>query len=134
MRLLPPILACLALTSCVGPLVPVTKVDETTAIELEQTIQAYDAASTPTNATVLGTLTATSCKNKLWDKPATKEGAIAQLKLLSRQRGGNAVGNLTCEAQEGTSLAKNCWESVVCTGTALKVEPVGVHPTKPRRR
>lgn len=32
-------------------------------------------------------------------------------------------GNLTCGPREGTRLAKDCWESIVCTGTALKLPP-----------
>jgi hypothetical protein len=75
----------------------------------------------PARAVVLAPITATSCKNKMWDPAATNENATAQLRLLSRQRGGTAVGNLVCEIQEGTSLAKNCWESVTCTGTAIKI-------------
>jgi hypothetical protein len=106
---------------CIGPLVQVTKVDETTAAELDSTIPVYEARDTPQRATVLGPVTATSCKNKMWDPAATSENATAQLRLLARQRGGTAVGNLVCENQEGTSLAKNCWESVTCTGTAIKV-------------
>lgn len=108
------------LSGCVGPLVPVTRVDDSTASELSQTIHTFEARETPASATVLGPLTATSCKNKLWDKDATNEDAISQLRLLSRQRGGNAVGNLVCEQQQGTSLATNCWASVTCTGTAIK--------------
>jgi hypothetical protein len=116
------ILAIAALcTGCVGPLVPVTRVDDSTATELLQTVRAYEARDTPSKATALGPLTATSCKNKLWDKDATKEDSTNQLRLMSRQRGGNAVGNLVCENAQGTSLATNCWASVTCTGTAIKV-------------
>jgi hypothetical protein len=114
-----------ALTSlcagCVGPLVPVTRVDDSTAAELEQTVRTFAARETPSKATILGPVTATSCKNKLWDADATSEDATNQLRLLSRQRGGNAVGNLVCENMQGTSLATNCWASVTCTGTAIKV-------------
>jgi len=112
--------ALLALGGCIGPLVPVTHVDDTTAVELDQTVRIFEARDTPSSAPVLGPITATSCKNKIWDKDATAEDATNQLRLMARQRGGNAVGNLTCENQEGTSLAKNCWASVTCTGTAIK--------------
>lgn len=111
------------LSSCVGPLVPVTRLDDPTAVELKQTIPTFEARETPSSATILGPLTATSCKNKLWDKDATSEDATNQLRLLSRQRGGNAVGNLVCEQKQGTDLATNCWASVTCTGTAIKTAP-----------
>jgi hypothetical protein len=125
----------LLFAGCVGPLVPVSKVDEGTAQELSQTIITFDARSTPTNTAVLGPLTATSCKNKLWDKDATAEDATNQLRLQARARGANAIGNLVCEQPEGTSLAKNCWTSVVCTGTAIKiVEASPAIRTGPRAR
>lgn len=111
----------LLISGCVGPLVPVTRVDDSTATELTETIRTFEARDTPVNATVLGPITATSCKNKIWDKDATNEDATNQLRLLARQRGANAVGNLVCEQQQGTSLATNCWASVTCTGTAIKV-------------
>jgi hypothetical protein len=44
----------LLMTGCVGPLVPVTQVGETTAVELNETIPVFDARETPTKATVLG--------------------------------------------------------------------------------
>lgn len=109
------------LCGCVGPLVPVTRVEADTASELTQTIPTFEASATPPRAAVLGPITATSCKNKMWDKDASNEDATNQLRLLARQRGGNAVGNLVCEAPQGTSLATNCWQSITCTGTALKV-------------
>jgi hypothetical protein len=109
------------LVGCVGPLVPVTRVEEATAAELDQTIRTFGARETPGSAVVLGPVTATSCKNKIWDKDATTGDAINQLRLLSRQRGGNAVGNLVCEQPQGTSLATNCWASITCTGTAIRM-------------
>jgi uncharacterized protein YbjQ (UPF0145 family) len=60
--------------------------------------------------------------NKIWDKPASKEDAINQLRHHAKQRGGNAVGNLHCASPEGTSLGQNCWNSITCTGTALIIK------------
>jgi hypothetical protein len=132
MRILGIVVVCAALGGCIGPLVPVTHVDDSTAVELDQTVKTFAAIETPPNSAVLGPIIATSCKNKIWDKDATAEDATNQLRLMARQRGGNAVGNLTCENQEGTSLAKNCWASVTCTGTALKLAATEGAPTKRR--
>lgn len=124
----------LCVAGCVGPLVPVSQVDESTALELGQSVSVFEARETPANASVLGPITATSCKNKAWDKEATAEDATNQLRLLSRQRGGDAVGNLTCEAPRGTDLATNCWASVTCTGTSIKLAgPPLVKRPNPRR-
>jgi hypothetical protein len=126
------VIGALALAGCVGPLVPVTQVEEPVAAELTQTIAVYEPKDTSSAATILGPLTATSCKNKMWDKDATAEDAINQLRLLARQHGGDAVGNLVCEPPRGTELAKNCWASVTCTGSAIKL--VGASPQRPLRR
>lgn len=111
--------SCL-LGACVGPLVPVVNVEASTANELSQSVPAFAASQTPVNATVLGPLTATSCKNKLWDRDASSDDATNQLRLLARQRGGDAVGNLVCEQPRGTDLSTNCWASITCTGTAIR--------------
>jgi hypothetical protein len=128
------ILLSAILAGCVGPLVDVQKVDDTTAVQLNDTMKTFDVASTPATAKVLGPITATSCKNKMWDKDATAEDATTQLKLLSRQRGGNAVGNLSCGPVEGTDLSKNCWQSVVCTGTAIDTNAPTLTSAAKRKR
>jgi hypothetical protein len=94
------------LGGCVGPLVPVTHVDDTTAVELNQTVMAFEARDTPPNASVVGPITATSCKNKIWDKDATSEDATNQLRLMARQRGGNAVGNQLAKTKKAPVLPR----------------------------
>ncbi len=115
------IAAGLLLCSCIGPLVQVANVEESQAVELKSTVRAFHPGQTPKNAKALGPVEATSCKNKLWDKDATAEDATNQLLLYARSMGGNAIGNLACEPTAGTSLAKNCWASVVCRGTAMLI-------------
>lgn len=118
----------LLLSGCVGPFVPVIDIDQTSAQQLRQEVHVFDAGTVPSNATYLGPLKATSCMNKMWDKPASNEDATTQLLYKSRQFGGNAIANLLCEGTEGTNLAKNCWNSVTCHAVALKV-PEGGAPT-----
>jgi len=111
----------------------VTHVEEPVAAELTLTIAVYEPNDTPHTSTMLGPLTATSCKNKMWDKDATAEDAINQLRLLARQHGGDAVGNMVCEPPRGTELAKNCWASVTCTGTAIKLPTAAPLPRRAKR-
>ena len=111
----------LSVAACVGPLTPVAKVDAATDRQLSATIPVYEPAQTPAGATVIAPITATSCKNKAWDKDPSREDAVSQLRLYAAQRGGNAVGNLICEPPQGTSLATNCWSSMVCRGTAIRL-------------
>lgn len=122
--------AACQLAACVGPLVPVSTVDDATAADLTANIAVYEASNTPTTAVALAPITATSCKNKMWDPDASDADAINQLRLFARQHGGDAVGNLVCQAPRGTELVTNCWASITCTGTAIRARPTS---TPPRR-
>jgi hypothetical protein len=66
----------------------------------------------------LGDFDGYSCKNKVWDKTATKSAALKQLKLKAIEAGGNAVILDSCYG-EGTTYSKNCWEAYTCSGTAV---------------
>lgn len=120
MRIAAIVALSLACAGCIGPRIPVTDVDEQSAAELASTVKILATSQTPA-ATALGAVTATSCKNKLWDKDATREDALAQLRHHVKARGGNAVGNVTCEGSATRSLRKNCWAWITCTGTAMKL-------------
>ena len=110
------------LTSCIGPLVPVVRLDQNSKVRLTNQVKVYYVAE-PIEGIVstLGSITATSCKNQDTDPDSTEEDATAQLRYKSLQSGGNAVLNVVCES-EGTSFAKNCWNSVTCRGTAARID------------
>lgn len=105
----------------IGPLVPVVNVDQDAAERLARDVPTYRANGSEYVAANIGSVEATSCKNKLWDKPASEEDAIAQLRYKAMSAGGNAIANPTCH-QEGTDLAKNCWSSVTCNATVLRTD------------
>lgn len=73
----------------------------------------------PTPSKIIGEVRATSCKNKLWDAPATRGDALAQLRLKALRMGGNAVVAVTYDERGKDALGTNCWESVTATGTAV---------------
>lgn len=70
--------------------------------------------------TPVGIVQGYSCKNKMWDPPATTEAAVDQLRFRASALGGNAITGLVCDAH-GTSVGTNCWESVKCQATALRI-------------
>jgi hypothetical protein len=73
----------------------------------------------PQGARVIGAVKGTSCKRNLYSTDNPKESqAFLQLKFGAVRLGANAVANIVCEDQ-GTSLASNCWKSVVCYGDAV---------------
>ncbi len=125
------LLAVLAVGGCVGPLVPVVKLDQESVMRLRKEIPIFDITELQNKEyRRIGQIEATSCMNKLWDSPASKENAIDQLRYKASALGGNGITNLICEPCEGTNVAKNCWNSVTCYGVAIALEPAGEEPPK----
>ncbi len=110
-------------SGCVGPLVDVIDIDEATTMTLNEDILVF---SSPDLSRIkyqqLGAITATSCKFRKWDPPATQENAITQLKYISNIQGGNGLAHLICEPMEGTNIEKGCWSSVTCRAVAVKTQ------------
>ena len=105
---------------CVGPLVPVVKLDKETAMRLRKEIPIFGIAELQNKEyRRVGQIEATSCMNKIWDSPSSREDAIDQLRYKASALGGNGITNLLCERQEGTNVAKNCWNSITCYGVAI---------------
>lgn len=118
------LLAGLALmvAGCVGPFVPVINLDQESAKNLREQVRVFDLAELQdTEYRRLGQIKATSCMNKIWDPPASKEDATNQLRYKASALGGNGLMSLICEKREGTNLLKNCWNSVTCYGAAITV-------------
>lgn len=109
----------LLLVGC-GPQILVTDVSAPEASRLNSEVMVIEKTP-PANARSVGSLEATSCRNKTWDPPATEENAILQLKAVARRMGGNAIANVYCEPPLGMNVGKNCWSSIRCTATAYVV-------------
>ncbi|RYC10048.1 hypothetical protein [Ciceribacter ferrooxidans] len=63
----------------------------------------------------------TSCRNKLWDAPPSKENAIALMKRQAADRGYNAVHSVKVFS-DPSALAKNCWSALIASGIAFSKE------------
>lgn len=84
-------------------------------------IQLFDQSmKPPPPSEILGSVQAVSCKNKVWDAPATKGNALDQLRIKALRMGAEAVTGITY-SERGTSYEPNCWESVIVSGTAVKL-------------
>lgn len=68
------------------------------------------------------TISATSCKNKIWDPEPTQENAVEQLRVKAARIGANTVTNLFCRPEPNVNLGTNCWSAVVCEAAALRAE------------
>lgn len=73
------------------------------------------------NFKVVSIIEGHSCQNKLWDPPATRAGAIEQLKYEAYELNVDGITNVNCSGKEGTSTRTNCWELVSCTAEAIKL-------------
>lgn len=70
----------------------------------------------------LGPVNAYSCKNKVWDKPASTGDAVAQLRLKALRMGANAVIDMSTDTRGTDTWGTNCWESVQAQGTAVLLQ------------
>jgi uncharacterized protein YbjQ (UPF0145 family) len=114
MRAVVVLAAGLALSLCAG-----ANVQNEPPAEWRSNTRVYRTSETPRGAQVLGQITAISCKSTPLDPEPTDEGATRQLQVDARGMGGNAVGNVSCGV--GSPIATNCLSSIVCRGTAIRV-------------
>jgi hypothetical protein len=113
--------ALLLLAGCIGPN-PSLGVVEVSALPdkgagAQRSVEV--ATSIPAGATPLGAISATSCRNKLWDSEPSEEDALAQLKVKAASMGATGVSSLRYDAS-GTSLVSNCWSSITVNATAYR--------------
>jgi hypothetical protein len=93
-----------------------------TDTQLPAKVKTFDITAVPASAIPLGQVEAYSCRNKAWDAPASEENAIAQLRMMVLERGGNAMTNVHCDPNMGvTPFGRNCWSSYRCTASAAKI-------------
>ena len=86
-----------------------------------QKIRTYVVGQMPPDGfTVLEPLEAWSCKNKTWDRPATKGNALKQLKLLAYRLGATALMDVEFTGHNTDVWGTNCWNSVHASGIAIK--------------
>lgn len=97
-------------------------VDSMQLAATKQTVKIYDAM--PPYGTPIEQISATACEG-------TQEVATDRLLLLTNQRGGNGITQLSCRDQ-GISLA--CWSSVECTALAINVVEPPPPPVVPSKR
>ncbi len=125
MRILLTVATSLAISACVGPLVPVKDVSSLPVEERRAvlSIPIYNESQLAGRAySIINVVEGISCKNKAWDHAATKTDAINQVKYWAHEQGADAILNVQCEVPRGTTTTYNCWESITCTAQAIKFE------------
>jgi len=71
----------------------------------------------------LGTVEGLACKRNLYASGApTINKARQGVKIRAAKLGANAVLNVMCEENHEVDWIRNCWQSVVCVGDAIKIK------------
>lgn len=87
-----------------------------------QAVQIYDPAQLPAlTFQVIDLVEGISCKNMVWDPPASRSAALEQARYQAWKLGANGLTNLDFSAPEGTNYGKNCWESITVSAEAIRV-------------
>lgn len=60
-----------------------------------------------------------SCMNKMWDPPPSRDNAINLMKRQAAERGYNAVHSVTV-LNDPAALVKNCWSALIASGIAYR--------------
>lgn len=112
-----------ALSGCVGPNAGSISVPVDVANRLRLQMPIYSLGEIAGDGfELLGNVDATSCfNNAITDRPASNEDALDQLRFKASAMRANALVNVSC-SKAGTSLVKNCWQSVSCEGLAVRMK------------
>jgi len=111
------------LTGCIGPLVKIEKIDE--AVRSKVTIYKDDNILNRNGVTALGIIEATSCRNLIWEPPASLENCTAQMQMQAARLGANglivgaSVRKIANFVTNG--INRNCWSTVDCSGVAIVI-------------
>lgn len=112
-------------TACVGPLVAVKNLDELPSHAKEEALSTTIYNESQLQGLTYGVINVVegvSCKNKWWDPAATRTAAINQAKYWAYELGADGLANIQCDQPRGTTLTYNCWESIMCTAQAIKID------------
>ena len=69
---------------------------------------------------VIDSVTGTSCQYRSIDSAAIETDAINEAKYWAMERGAEGLKNVKCDSPRGKTLFNRCWESITCTGQAIK--------------
>lgn len=115
-------LAVILFLSACGPRVERVRMANVSSAEQQAALQVrvFPVGSAyPEVVRHIGPVSAFSCKNKVWEKPASTGDAITQLRLKALRMGANAVIDMTSDTRGTDTWGTNCWESVQAEGTAV---------------
>jgi hypothetical protein len=117
------ILASASLAAC-SPFVPITDMSKVAQTDraAAASVRIYRIGENiPPGGAYIGPVQGYSCRFLLNDPPASTSAAVEQVKYHTLIAGGNAVTDFSCTLNGADAYGTNCWGSVQCAGTAMKV-------------
>ena len=117
--------ALLIFLSGCGTFVPVVNLHKVTpqTLAASKSVKLYMLGQQPpSDFEYIDSITAWSVKHMLYDPPATKGNAIAQAKVICIQKGGNALMNISFDAQGTDTWGTNAWESIALSADVIKIK------------
>lgn len=112
------------LASC-GPFVPVDDLTGVNPANLEaaREIPIFEVGNPPeAEHTAIQIIEAWSCKNVLWDPPATQDDALLKLKYKAFQLDADAIKEVSYATPGEHPLSTNCWEFFRAGGIAIRFD------------
>jgi hypothetical protein len=103
------------------PFIEIIEVGPEQAQQLRSEIEIVRSGSLEADEyTMIGSVSATSCKARAWDPDASEEDATNQILYKASELGADAIYDLKCDELEGTSFSENCWNSLTCKAVAIE--------------
>lgn len=111
------------LGGCAGSRAPLNKIDALSPEERPAVLglPIYNEGQlTGKEHTVIKFVKGTSCRYRTGDPVPNETEAINEAKYWAKDQGAEGIKNLKCDPPRGRSIFGSCWESIACTGQAIK--------------
>lgn len=115
--------AILMMAAC-APRVPVLNVASVTPSEraAASKVRVLPPGAVVADFDYVGPVEGNSCKHMMWEPPAAAADAIEQMRINAFRLGATAVMDFTCTPSGTDAYGTDCWNSVHCGGTAIRVK------------
>ena len=118
------LLALLLMEGCLAAGVPVSMIESLPADARDAVVNLpiyTEGELTGKEHAVIDSVTGTSCQYRRDDPAATETDAIYEAKYWAMNQGAEGLKNVKCDAPRRRTIFSRCWESITCTGQAIKL-------------
>ena len=115
--------ALLMLGGCVGSRAPINKIDALSPEVRRAVLDLPIFSEGDLNGkehVVIKFVEGTSCRYRRGDPPPIESDAINEAKYWAKDQGADGIKNLKCDPPRTKTIFGTCWESIACSGQAIK--------------